>query len=103
MRFIALVNFSGIKTLAVYGGVSYRRQISLINKGVDIVVATPGRLQDLYSSGKIDSFNPEVVVLDEADEMLDMGFLDVVKDIFKYIPPKSSKLYNFLQQWPQSY
>jgi len=81
-----LGRFGGIRTLAVYGGVGYGRQIALINRGVQIVVATPGRLKDLYQKGKIDSFNPEIVVLDEADEMLDMGFLDSVKEIFDYIP-----------------
>jgi len=87
-----LGRFAGIRTLAVYGGVGYGRQIALINKGVQIVVATPGRLKDLYQKGKIDSFNPEIVVLDEADEMLDMGFLDSVKEIFDYIPQNRQTL-----------
>ncbi|HHO42811.1 MAG TPA: DEAD/DEAH box helicase, partial [Epsilonproteobacteria bacterium] len=64
----------------------------LIHKGVQIVVATPGRLKDLYKKGKIDIFNPEVVVLDEADEMLDMGFLDDIKEIFEYIPQNRQTL-----------
>ena len=81
-----LGRFAGIRTLTVYGGVGYGRQIALIHKGVQIVVATPGRLKDLYKKGKIDTFNPEIVVLDEADEMLDMGFLDDIKEIFEYIP-----------------
>jgi len=81
-----LGRFAGIRTLAVYGGVGYGRQIAIINRGVDIVVTTPGRLKDLYKKGKIDSFNPEIVVLDEADEMLDMGFLDDIREIFEYIP-----------------
>ncbi len=83
---------AGIRTLAVYGGVGYGRQIALINKGVDVVVATPGRLKDLYSKGKIESFNPEIVVLDEADEMLDMGFLDTIREIFDYIPQNRQTL-----------
>jgi len=87
-----LGRFGGIRTLSVYGGVGYGRQIALINKGVQIVVATPGRLKDLYQKGKIDSFNPEIVVLDEADEMLDMGFLDSVKEIFDYIPQNRQTL-----------
>jgi len=87
-----LGRFAGIRTLAVYGGVGYGRQIALINKGVQIVVATPGRLKDLYQKGKIDSFNPEIVVLDEADEMLDMGFLESVKEIFDYIPQNRQTL-----------
>ncbi len=87
-----LGRFAGIRTLAVYGGVGYGRQIALIHKGVQIVVATPGRLKDLYQKGKIDVFNPEVVVLDEADEMLDMGFLDDVREIFDYIPQNRQTL-----------
>jgi len=81
-----LGRFAGIRTLSVYGGVGYGRQIALINKGVQVVVATPGRLKDLYQKGKIESFNPQIVVLDEADEMLDMGFLDEIKEIFTFIP-----------------
>jgi len=87
-----LGRFCGIRTFSVYGGVGYGRQIALINRGVDIVVATPGRLKDLYKKGKIDEFNPEIVVLDEADEMLDMGFLDDIKEIFEYIPQNRQTL-----------
>ncbi|HHH37716.1 MAG TPA: DEAD/DEAH box helicase, partial [Epsilonproteobacteria bacterium] len=78
--------------LKVYGGVGYGRQIALIHNGVQIVVATPGRLKDLYRKGKIDFFNPEIVVLDEADEMLDMGFLEEIKEIFEYIPQNRQTL-----------
>jgi len=87
-----LGRFAGIRTLTVYGGVGYGRQIALIHKGVQIVVATPGRLKDLYRKGKIDVLNPEIVVLDEADEMLDMGFLDDIKEIFEYIPQNRQTL-----------
>jgi ATP-dependent RNA helicase DeaD len=87
-----LGRFCGIRTITVYGGVGYGRQIALINKGVQVVVATPGRLKDLYRKGKIDSFNPEIVVLDEADEMLDMGFLEEIKEIFEYIPQNRQTL-----------
>ena len=87
-----LGRFAGIRTLTVYGGVGYGRQIALIHKGVQVVVATPGRLKDLYQKGKIDVFNPEIVVLDEADEMLDMGFLDEIKEIFNYIPQNRQTL-----------
>jgi len=87
-----LGRFAGIRTLTVYGGVGYGRQIALIHKGVQIVVATPGRLKDLYKKGKIDVFNPEIVVLDEADEMLNMGFLDDIKEIFEYIPQNRQTL-----------
>ena len=87
-----LGRFCGIRTITVYGGVGYGRQIALINKGVQIIVATPGRLKDLYKKGKIDNFNPEIVVLDEADEMLDMGFLEEIKEIFEYIPQNRQTL-----------
>jgi len=87
-----LGRFAGIRTLTVYGGVGYGRQIALIHKGVQVVVATPGRLKDLYKKGKIDVFNPEIVVLDEADEMLDMGFLEEIKEIFEYIPQNRQTL-----------
>jgi ATP-dependent RNA helicase DeaD len=87
-----LGRFAGLRTLTVYGGVGYGRQIALIHKGVQIVVATPGRLKDLYKKGKIDVLNPEIVVLDEADEMLDMGFLDEIKEIFEYIPQNRQTL-----------
>ena len=87
-----LGRFAGTRTLTVYGGVGYGRQIALIHKGVQIVVATPGRLKDLYKKGKIDTFNPEIVVLDEADEMLDMRFLDDIKEIFEYIPQNRQTL-----------
>jgi len=87
-----LGRFAGIRTLTVYGGVGYGRQIALIHKGVQVVVATPGRLKDLYKKGKIDIFNPEIVILDEADEMLDMGFLDEIKEIFEYIPQNRQTL-----------
>ncbi len=87
-----LGRFAGIRTLTVYGGVGYGRQIALIHKGVQIVVATPGRLKDLYKKGKIDILNPEIVVLDEADEMLDMGFLEEIKEIFEYIPQNRQTL-----------
>ncbi|MDM5271693.1 DEAD/DEAH box helicase [Sulfurovum sp. zt1-1] len=75
---------SGLKTATVYGGTAYGKQIDRI-KQASIVVATPGRLQDLLESGKI-KISPKFVVLDEADEMLDMGFLDEIKNIFKFMP-----------------
>ena len=87
-----LGRFCGIRTITVYGGVGYGRQIALINKGVQVIVATPGRLKDLYKKGKIDNFNPEIIVLDEADEMLDMGFLEEIKEIFEYIPQNRQTL-----------
>ena len=81
---------SGLKTATVYGGTPYGKQIERI-KQASIVVATPGRLQDLLMSGKI-KINPKFVVLDEADEMLDMGFLDEIKNIFTFLPKERQTL-----------
>ncbi len=76
----------GINTVPVYGGSSYNRQIGLIERGAQVVVATPGRLLDILKKGLIKDFAPMSVVLDEADEMLDMGFLDDINEIFTYLP-----------------
>jgi ATP-dependent RNA helicase DeaD len=76
----------GIRTVTVYGGSSYGRQIGLIERGAQVVIATPGRLKDILSRDMIKNFAPSTVILDEADEMLDMGFLDDINEIFSYLP-----------------
>lgn len=82
----------GVKTVTVYGGSSYSRQLDLINRGASIVVATPGRLLDILKRNMIKDFAPSMVVLDEADEMLDMGFLDDINEIFSYLPTNRQTL-----------
>ena len=82
----------GVRTVTVYGGSSYKRQLDLIERGANIVVATPGRLLDILKKNMIKDFTPSVVVLDEADEMLDMGFLDDINEIFSYLPTKRQTL-----------
>ncbi len=76
----------GVKTVTVYGGSSYKRQLDLISRGASVVVATPGRMLDILKKGMLTDFKPSMVVLDEADEMLDMGFLDDINEIFSYLP-----------------
>jgi len=76
----------GVKTVTIYGGSSYKRQIDLVSRGAHVVVATPGRLLDILKKDMFDNFAPKMVVLDEADEMLDMGFLDDINEIFSYLP-----------------
>jgi ATP-dependent RNA helicase DeaD len=66
----------GLKVLAVYGGASIDQQIRSLRKGVQVIVATPGRLNDLIKRGKVDISGVRYVVFDEADEMLQMGFQD---------------------------
>ena len=82
----------GARTTTVYGGSSYKRQIDLIERGASIVVATPGRLLDILKKEMVKDFTPSVVVLDEADEMLDMGFLDDINEIFSYLPTNRQTL-----------
>ena len=82
----------GIKTVAVYGGDSAARQIEAIHKGSHIVVATPGRLLDLLESNRLKGFAPSIVVLDEGDEMLNMGFLEDVQAIFQKLPKERQTL-----------
>jgi ATP-dependent RNA helicase DeaD len=77
----------GIKILPVYGGSSIDTQIKAIKKGVQIIVATPGRLMDLIERRAVKLANVERVVLDEADEMLNMGFLDDINTILAQVPP----------------
>jgi ATP-dependent RNA helicase DeaD len=75
-----------VRVLAVYGGSSYSRQITRLEKGVDVVVATPGRLLDLLERGVINLSGIRTVVLDEADEMLKMGFIEDVENILAQTP-----------------
>jgi ATP-dependent RNA helicase DeaD len=82
----------GAKTVTVYGGSSYNRQIDLIERGASVVVATPGRLLDILKKNLLKNFAPSIVVLDEADEMLDMGFLDDINEIFSYLPSNRQTL-----------
>ena len=82
----------GVKTVTVYGGSSYKRQLDLISRGASVVVATPGRLLDILKKNMLDNFAPSMVVLDEADEMLDMGFLDDINEIFTYLPTNRQTL-----------
>ncbi len=77
----------------IFGGVSQHSQVNQIKNGIDILVATPGRLLDLHQQGLIDLKHLEIFVLDEADRMLDMGFIHDVKRIIKLIPSKRQTLF----------
>jgi len=82
----------GLKTKVVYGGVGRQAQVDAIAQGLDILVATPGRLLDLMATGDIDFKALEVFVLDEADTMLDMGFFNDVQNIIAKLPKKRQTL-----------
>ena len=76
----------GVKSVAVFGGVKYEPQIKAFNEGVHIVIATPGRLMDHLEQRNLDFLSLRDLVLDEADEMLSMGFYEDLKKIRKYLP-----------------
>jgi len=80
------------RTLAVYGGQDIEKQIAPLHAGVDIVVGTPGRLLDHIERGTISLSNVEVVVLDEGDRMLDMGFIEDIEKILQKTPPHRQTL-----------
>jgi ATP-dependent RNA helicase RhlE len=87
-----LGRFTEYRSLSVYGGVSMDTQLHRLRRGVDIVVATPGRLLDHLSRGTIDLSRVETLVLDEVDRMLDMGFINDVKKILSYVPKRRQTL-----------
>ncbi|WP_043674660.1 DEAD/DEAH box helicase [Streptomyces xylophagus] len=77
-----------VRVLAIYGGRAYEPQVEALRKGVDVIVGTPGRLLDLAGQKKLDLKHIKSLVLDEADEMLDLGFLPDVEKIINFLPAK---------------
>ncbi|MFJ4710782.1 DEAD/DEAH box helicase, partial [Streptomyces sp. NPDC088785] len=77
-----------VRVLAIYGGRAYEPQVEALKKGVDVIVGTPGRLLDLAGQKKLNLSHVKALVLDEADEMLDLGFLPDVEKIIKMLPAK---------------
>lgn len=91
--FNSLGKGSRVKTLCVYGGVDQDPQIQRLEKGVDILVATPGRMFDLISQGHLEADKVQILVLDEADHMLDLGFIHDIRQLVKMIPRKRQTLF----------
>ena len=81
-----------IKACAIFGGVNINPQLQRVHKGVDILVATPGRLQDLIDRRAVSLQSLEILVLDEADRMLDMGFIHAIRKILKLVPQRRQNL-----------
>ena len=81
-----------LTSMVIFGGVGMQPQIDRLRKGVDILVATPGRLLDLHQQRACDLSNVEIFVLDEADRMLDMGFIHDIKKVLAVLPPKKQSL-----------
>lgn len=91
--FTAYGRFTSLKHAVIFGGVSQVPQVNLLRSGVDILIATPGRLLDLYNQGFVKVPNLDFFVLDEADRMLDMGFIHDIRRILQIIPPKRQTLF----------
>ena len=99
--FRAYGQFTNLRNTVIFGGVKQSKQVASLQQGVDILVATPGRLLDLMNQGYISFSNLKYVVLDEADQMLDMGFIHDVKKIIAKLPPKRQSLF-FSATMPKS-
>jgi ATP-dependent RNA helicase RhlE len=82
-----------VRSVAIYGGVSKKPQVDALRRGAEVVVACPGRLLDLASEGSLDLSRVEVLVLDEADRMCDMGFLPDIRRIIRLLPPRRQALF----------
>ena len=91
--FEQLAHKTGVKTTGIIGGVEQAPQIDKLQSGVDILVATPGRLFDLVSQGYINLRRTETLILDEADHMLDLGFIKDINDLIRFLPKKRQTLF----------
>ena len=91
--FAAYGRFMNLRHTVVFGGVSQGNQVGTLKAGVDVLIATPGRLLDLHNQGYVKLNDLQIFVLDEADRMLDMGFIHDVKKLIKIIPAKRQSLF----------
>jgi ATP-dependent RNA helicase RhlE len=92
-EFLKLAKGSGLSAAVVIGGLSERTQLSAIRKGAQVLIATPGRLQDFLKRRLVDLGAVQIVVLDEADRMLDMGFLPTIRTIMAALPTPRQTLF----------
>ncbi len=83
---------TGMRHVVIFGGVGQHRQVKSLRSGVDIIIATPGRLMDLMGQGHVDLRAIEMLILDEADRMLDMGFIPAIRKIAEKLPEKRQTL-----------
>lgn len=87
-----LAKYTDLRILAVYGGIGPKTQIEMLRQGIDILIATPGRFTELYSKGELPTTNIKFLVLDEADRMMDMGFMHQLRKILEVVPRKRQNL-----------
>jgi len=91
--FQQLSRYTRVNSFAIFGGVEQQPQIEKLEKGIDILVATPGRLFDLVSQGHLKLHRVEFLILDEADHMLDLGFIRDIQDLIKFLPRQRQTLF----------
>ncbi|MBO3697512.1 DEAD/DEAH box helicase [Roseivirga sp. E12] len=91
--FKTLGKHTKVNTLCIHGGVDQAPQIQQLEKGVDVLVATPGRMFDLVSQGALKLSRIEILVLDEADHMLDLGFIKDIRDLMRHLPKRRQTLF----------
>ncbi|ELR72232.1 ATP-dependent RNA helicase RhlE [Fulvivirga imtechensis AK7] len=87
-----LAKYLDIRYTSLYGGIGPTKQIEAVQQGVDIIVATPGRFMDIYLKGELNTKKIQTLVLDEADKMMDMGFMPQIRKILEVIPVKRQNL-----------
>lgn len=87
-----LGKYTDIRSVCLYGGIGPKTQIQALNNGVDIIVATPGRFMEIYLKGELNTKQIKYLVLDEADRIMDMGFMPQLRKIFEVIPPRRQNL-----------
>lgn len=91
--FNELGKYTKVRSYPIYGGVDQDPQIHKLNKGLDILIATPGRMFDLISQGHLRTERIEILILDEADHMLDLGFIKDIRDLQRHLPKKRQTLF----------
>lgn len=91
--FKQLSKYTSLTILGLYGGVDQEQQIRKLNKGIDVLIATPGRMFDLISQRHIDLSRVDILVLDEADHMLALGFIKDIRDVMRYLPARHQTLF----------
>jgi ATP-dependent RNA helicase RhlE len=95
--FKQLISGIGLHVVGIYGGVDQDKQIALLKNGADVLVATPGRMFDLASQGFLSFQNVEILIIDEADHMLELGFIHDMEQLIRRIPRTTAKRYSSQQ------
>jgi ATP-dependent RNA helicase RhlE len=91
--FKQLGKYTRVDIMGLFGGVEQEAQIKKLDKGVDVLIATPGRMFDLISQGHLDLSHVQTLILDEADHMLDLGFIRDIRDVIKHLPRNHQTLF----------